>query len=259
MEPPLPSLPDWDEATRLSQEKAVLGFYLSGHPLESQKPLLRDLAPCTTLDLQEREENAFVALAGTVASSRVIADKKGKPMAFVKLEDFVGTAELLVFSSVYERFASLLADDSLVVVVGRTNVREEQETKLVCEQVFTLDDAVRRLGRRLDLMLDASQLSPEDLGRLRQRLASSPGSCEVRLHVSGTERTVEMRSRNTQVTPSRELVDELRRLLGEENVRLHCDVSHLQSASNGQASRRGPGRGARPGAGSAGVDSRPPW
>jgi len=256
-EPPLPPMPDWDEATRLAQEKQVLGFYLSGHPLLAQKQLLLDLAPCTTVDLQDSDENVFTALAGTVVSSRVIADKKGKPMAFVKLEDFVGTAELLVFSSVYERYAARLANDAVVVVCGRANVREEQETKLLCEHVFTLDEAIERLGKSIDLGVDAGRLSREDLERLRHLLATHPGPCEVRLQLHGAERQVKMRARNARVLPSQALLAALGQLLGGDNVRLRCDLSAVQALSAGAAGRAT--RGPRPGAAAAAVDTRPPW
>ncbi len=259
MEPPLPPSPDWDEGTRLAQEKQVLGFYLSGHPLQGQKHLLRSLAPCTTLELQEAEENAFTALAGTVVSSRVIADKKGKPMAFVKLEDFVGTAELLVFSSVYERYGTRLASDAVVVVCGRVNVREEQETKLLCEHVFGLEEAIQRLGRGVDLAVDLTRLDRQALDRLRELLGAHPGECEVRLRLHGGEQDLALRARNVKVAPSQPLLDALGQLLGAENVRLRCDLSAVQGLVNGGVPARGPARGPRPNAGAAAVDSRPPW
>jgi DNA polymerase-3 subunit alpha len=253
LEPALPDVPEWDEATRLTNEKQVLGFYLSGHPLESKKHLLRDLATCTTVELQEIEENAVTVLAGTVASSRVLLDKKGKPMAFVKLEDFVGTAELLVFSSAYERFAALLEEDAVVVVVGRANVREEQETKLLAEQVFTLDDAVRACGRALHLAVDARRMGSGGLERLRELLAAHPGQCEVRMRVSGAERELELRSRNTRVAPSRPLIEVLVELLGAENVHLRCVPPQFDPR------RAETARTAAPPQPAAGVDSSPPW
>jgi DNA polymerase-3 subunit alpha len=250
LEPALPSEPDWDEATRLALEKQVLGFYLSGHPLDAQKHLLRDIATCTTVELQETEENAPTVLAGAVVSSKVIADKKGKPMAFVKLEDFVGTAEMLVFSSTYERFGTLLEEDAVVVACGRANAREEQETKLLCDQVLTLEDAIRTLGRGLHLAVDAERLSPNELARLRTLLVSNPGECEVRMRLHGSERELEMRSRNTRVLPSRDLLESLRALLGDANVHLRCSVPTSPA--------RAP-RTSGPSAAAAGVDTSPPW
>ncbi|MFQ5598965.1 MAG: DNA polymerase III subunit alpha [Candidatus Krumholzibacteriia bacterium] len=261
VEPPLPDEPDWDEATRLANEKQVLGFYLSGHPLESQKHLLRDLVTCTTVELQESDENAATVLAGAVVSRKVIADKKGKPMAFVKLEDFVGTAELLVFSSVWERYAALLEDDAVVVVCGRANAREEQQTKLLCEQVFTLDDAIGSLGRALHLAVDATSLTSAQLQRLRALLAGHPGRCEVRMRLPGERRELVMRARNTRVAPSRALLAELRTLLGAENVRLDCATSQPQPARPGPPPGPAPAAPTDAAAGAAGaaIDSEPPW
>jgi DNA polymerase-3 subunit alpha len=259
LEPPLPNEVDWDESTRLAYEKQVLGFYLTGHPLEQQKQLLRDLATCTTVELQEREENAVTVLAGSVASSRVIADKKGKPMAFVKLEDFVGSAELLVFSSAYERFSALLQDDSVVVVCGRANVREEQETKLLCEQIFTLDDAIRSLARSLHLSVDASRMHRAQLDGLQALLGKHPGECEVRMRVHGAEREVEMRSRNTKVSLSSALVESLCELLGSENVRLRCVPPPMPARNGPPYTNAATPRGGATQTVSGVVDNQPPW
>jgi DNA polymerase-3 subunit alpha len=228
MEPPLPIEPEWDEATRLANEKAVLGFYLSGHPLDALKPLLRDLTTCSTVELQEAEENAVTVLAGAVASRKVIADKKGKRMAFVQLEDFLGSAELLVFSSTWERTETLFEEDAVVVVAGRANAREEQETKLLVEQVMTLDEALEKLGRTLHLELDARALPSGNIDKLKALLARSPGTVPVRMRLRGEERELVMRSRNTTVTPRRELIEAVRELLGDEHVYLECGKPALK-------------------------------
>jgi DNA polymerase-3 subunit alpha len=228
MEPPLPIEPEWDEATRLANEKSVLGFYLSGHPLDALKPLLRDLTTCSTIELQEAEENAVTVLAGAVASRKVIADKKGKRMAFVQLEDFLGSAELLVFSSTWERTESLFEEDAVVVVAGRANAREEQETKLLVEQVMTLDEALEKLGRSLHLELDARQLPQGNIDKLKALLARSPGKVPVRMRLRGEERELVMRSRNTSITPRRDLLESIRELLGDDHVHLECGKPALK-------------------------------
>jgi DNA polymerase-3 subunit alpha len=228
MEPALPDEPEWDEATRLANEKAVLGFYLSGHPLEAMKHLLRDLTTCNTIELQDAEESAITVLAGSVASRKVIADKKGKSMAFVQLEDFLGSAELLVFSTTWERTASLFEEDAVVVVAGRASAREEQETKLLVEQVMTLDEALEKLGRTLHIELDARQLPTAKLQELKTLMAQAPGKLPVRMRLRGEDRELVMRSRNTTIAPRRELLQAIRELLGNDQVRLECSKPVLK-------------------------------
>jgi DNA polymerase III subunit alpha len=222
MAPTLPLLPEWGEADRLAREKQALGFYLSGHPLDAQRHLLRDVSTRTTLDLQESDDGAAALIAGSVASRKVIFDKKGKPMAFVRLEDFVGAAELILFSDAYQKFEALLAEDAVVVASGRASAREEQETKLLCDLVLTPGQAVATLGRALHLEVDAERVSREDLTRVQSLLAAHPGTCEVFLKLLNAAREVRVRSRNTRVGPTPELLGALRDLLGPERVRLVC-------------------------------------
>jgi DNA polymerase-3 subunit alpha len=155
-----------------------------------------------------------------VASRKVIFDKKGKPMAFVKLEDFVGAAELILFADAYQKYEALLVEDAVVVVSGRASAREEQETKLLCDTVWTLDQAVVQLSRALHLDLDAEALAAADVERLQSLLAAHPGKCEVFLRLRNATRDVRLRSRNTHVAPTRALLEALRAILGAEHVRL---------------------------------------
>jgi len=251
--PSLPLVPEWSESERLLREKQALGFYLSGHPLAEHKPLLRDVSTRSTMELQETDDNEPAVVAGSVASRRVIFDKKGKPMAFVKLEDFVGAAELILFSDAFQRFDSLLVEDAVIVASGRASAREEQETKLLCDSVWTLDQAVGQLSRALHLDLDAEHMPPGDLTSLQTLLAAHPGNCAVVMRLRNATRDVRVRSRNTRVLPSRGLLAELHRLLGAERVRLEIAPPAPKPAAGPPSGRGGPRRDAA----SRGVDRAP--
>ena len=126
-----------------------------------------------------------------------------------------------------------------MVASGRASAREEQETKLLCDLVLTPEQAVATLGRALHLEVDAERLSRDELSRVQVLLASQPGSCEVFLRLLNAAREVLVRSRNTRVGPTRELLSSLRELLGPERVRLVCVPP--------PAARSGPGeRNGRP-------------
>jgi DNA polymerase-3 subunit alpha len=251
--PALPLVPEWSESERLLREKQALGFYLSGHPLAEHKPLLRDVSTRSTVELQESDDNEPAVLAGQVASRKVIFDKKGKPMAFVKLEDFVGAAELILFADAFQRFESLLVEDAVIVASGRASAREEQETKLLCDTVWTLDQAVGQLGKALHLDLDAEILARADLERLQALMAANPGPCEVFMRLRNATRDVRLRSRNTRVAPTRALLESLREILGPEHVRLTISPPPPRPAGGPPSGRGAPRRDT----GTRGVDRAP--
>jgi DNA polymerase-3 subunit alpha len=165
-------------------------------------------------------------------------------MAFVRLEDFVGSAELILFADSYQRFEPLLHEDAVVVASGRASAREEQETKLLCDTILTTEEAVATLAKSLSLVLDAETLSRAELERLQTLLGAHPGNCEVFLRLQNATRDIRLRSRNTRIAPTRALLDTLRALLGADRVRLACNPPPLRPA---------PGAG-RPGAGARVVD-----
>jgi DNA polymerase-3 subunit alpha len=242
--PSLPLIPQWGESDRLQREKQALGFYLSGHPLAEHKLLLRDVSTRSTLELQESDDQEAAVLAGAVASRKIIFDKKGKPMAFVKLEDFVGAAELILFADAFQRFDALLVEDAVIVASGRASARDEQETKLLCDSIWTLDQAVAQLSRGLHIDLDAENLPRADLESLQTLLAAHPGGCEVFIRLRNATRDVRLRSRNTRVLPSRALLAELRRLVGGEQVRLAMTPPAVKPAATPPYGRGAPRRDA---------------
>ncbi|MCR5254970.1 MAG: DNA polymerase III subunit alpha [Acetatifactor sp.] len=147
----LPNVGEYDKELMLSFEKEVLGIYISGHPLEEYKELWQKFITYTTNDFALDEETGAViaedkksAVVGGMISARTIKyTKNDKVMAFVTLEDLVGTVEIVVFPNDYEKYGSLLLEDSKVFVKGRVSLEEDKDGKLICEQVISFDEALR--------------------------------------------------------------------------------------------------------------------
>ncbi len=144
--PPLPQVPDYPPRYALQLEKEVTGIYLSGHPLDSMRPLLDQLDVNTSLlyemaeeeDAQARYDNMPVHLGGIITQSRRKLTRKNAMMAFVTLEDLYGAIEALVFPKAVELTPQLLEADSCVVLHGRLSLREDEEPKVVVEAVTPL-------------------------------------------------------------------------------------------------------------------------
>ncbi|MCK4417933.1 MAG: DNA polymerase III subunit alpha, partial [Candidatus Latescibacteria bacterium] len=119
----LPDIPPWSESQMLADEKKMLGFYVSGHPLEKYQQDLQAFATHRIGELSELEDGTAVVVGGIITKLKKTTDRKGKPMAFATLEDFSGATEVLVFSDSYEKFRSLVVTDQLVMAEGRVSIQ----------------------------------------------------------------------------------------------------------------------------------------
>jgi len=145
--PPLPDVPSWSPLERAAREKEVLGFYLSGHPLDTFAEDLKRLTSGTIAHLERLAPGAPARAAGVITGLRKTATKKGDPMAFATLEDMSGSMELLVFPEAYARAGKHLADGAIVWVKGQVSARDTDDRKLVAEDVRPFEEArLKSLG-----------------------------------------------------------------------------------------------------------------
>ncbi|MBQ2954069.1 MAG: DNA polymerase III subunit alpha [Clostridia bacterium] len=143
----LPRLPDFPSRQKLAMEKEISGVYITGHPLDDYRELLRKF-PFTTAQLEGLEERddhglemdgMFVEMAGILTEVKGKATKKGAYMGFITLEDLTGQIECLVFPKVYERYQGMMAPDDLVVLSGKLSIREEEAPKLLVDRLTPLE------------------------------------------------------------------------------------------------------------------------
>ncbi len=141
---------------RLRWEKELIGLYLSDHPLREMEADLPEYVTAQVADLAEEADQTKVTLGGIVAGSRRVITRAGATMLVATLEDLTGSVEVVVFPKVYEQTASAWADDSIVLVSGRLDRRDEAP-QILCEAVWSWDDAVRMgvaaFGAERDRML----------------------------------------------------------------------------------------------------------
>ena len=146
-------------------------------------------------------------------------------MAFVTIEDFTGRVELLVFSACYAKRRGELQRDAAVIAEGRISTREEEEPKVIVENVVPLASAYHRFVERVVIGLSTPGLEEEALRELRSLLEEHPGRTPVDLRVKTADGSlVRVSADGLKVEPTRELVDELGRMLGESNVSLEGAV-----------------------------------
>jgi DNA polymerase-3 subunit alpha len=227
----LPAVAPWTEQERLKEEKAVLGFYISGHPLERHRDLVDLLSVEANTSILERLRDRKVQLACVVTSMDVrVSRKSGKEYCRLSLEDFHGTAEALVFGDVWTSARDLFAEDLPVLIEGSVsgNSRDEDDPPIFVDSVQRLRDvgASGQIGVCIELR-QGMECAPEEFQRVREVLegAPGPGPVLVRWTPHGTngnggggEPPVLVSS--IGVAPSAGLLSELRALLGGDRVHL---------------------------------------
>ena len=243
-EPRLPEVSDFSRADILAMEKELLGFYLSGHPLEPYIPLLKGMLSHPLAALTEVADGSQVTVGGLVIGLRRLVTRKGEPMAVVTLEDFSGQAEVVLFPRAYSQVRAWLAADRVVLVRGHID-KQEEGVQVLADQVrplapeaggaasALLNQAVRgpagpvagkesrphlpgagsrvesRSGRHLYLKLPGQ----EQIAAVRVVLMAHPGPCPVYLYLSDSRRTIALH-RRYWVEPVPELLAGLAGLLG---------------------------------------------
>jgi len=219
LRPSLPRVEAWSESDALNREKAMLGFYLSGHPLDRFREDIGALASVPLADAGECRDNSKVRLCGLISEVKTLVDRQKRPMAFFKLEDFTGTVEGLTFADVFDRCRNAIAVDRIVMALGKISTHEGEAPKLIVEEVIPLEEARTRYTKSLFLSLDARSSDPALLNELKQTLEEFRGTVPLFLRLHGVDtRDYFLRSRSIAVTPSLTLLDRLRARVGRENV-----------------------------------------
>lgn len=216
----LPELEDWDERTRLGYEKATLGFYITGHPLEGYRPLLHDFATHTTALLREGTAGSDVTVGGLVTDLRRRRSKRGAWWASFQLEDLEGLVEVLVFPKAYETAQKVLENDRAVLVTGRLEVDEER-TRIAAEQVHPLEGLRERKADAVQIRLEAAEIDADLVERLRRAVEAHRGDTHLYLEIvrPGGFRLVARAEPALKVSPGQALTDALEAVVGPGRVR----------------------------------------
>jgi DNA polymerase-3 subunit alpha len=216
------SVQEWSNQERLSYEKELLGFYVTGHPLDDYLPELRALQMSTAAKLSEVDGDESTRLAGLIAKMDVrISQKDKRPWARMLLEDDSGTVEALVFPDTYASLTSELSPGEIIVMTGQVDRREEQ-LKIRAETIQKLDEARETIYRRLTLHVPLKEWSSERWQELHNLLLRHPGKTTLHLCCRGArEEIIELEADASYgVGINSDLCRELRVLLGKEGYAL---------------------------------------
>lgn len=226
----LPDIPEWPASEALAKEKAVLGFYVTGHPLAKYEEEISSFSTHSVSTLETARDGQGVTLGGSFLNVKQITDRKGHPMAFATLEDFTGTVEFLIFSDLYERSRRFVANGSMVLIRGKVSSKED-EIKIIAQEITPLSDVRREVPATVHILLSTVGLEQKAIERLAHILESNQGQCAVCLHLNTLhDGQVVVRSKRFKVTPSTEAVDQVKSIVGEEGVWLDQRPDYDQEA-----------------------------
>ena len=219
----LPNVGEYTKEELLTFEKEVLGVYLSGHPLEEYMSVLKKNTTADTLAFQLDEETGevkaqdgdTVTLGGMISGITRKTTKSNTTMAFLTLEDLLGTVEVIVFPRDYEKYRSLMVEDAKVLIKGRVSAEEDKAAKLICTEISSMDD----LPRELWIRFKNKEVYLAEEEKLYERLSESDGKQEVVIYLE-EERAVKRLPKNRCVDLSGTLLENLRQMYGEEQIKV---------------------------------------
>ncbi|MCR4589010.1 MAG: DNA polymerase III subunit alpha [Lachnospiraceae bacterium] len=221
----LPDVGEYDKQMLLAFEKEVLGIYVSGHPLEDYEELWKKHTSALTTDFIQNvdpenpegtvqvKDGARVTVGGLITEKKIKYTKNDKIMAFLTLEDLVGTVEVIVFPRDYEKYADKIEEDAKVFITGRASVEENKDAKLICEGITPFDEVPRKLWIRFPNLEDYEIMQAV----LMTAISNSEGPDRIVIYIDDIKAMKELPP-SQNVKADAQLLEQLEVLFGKENV-----------------------------------------
>lgn len=213
----VPDLPDWEKKQKLQFEREMLGLYVSDHPLSGLEHVLQRAADTSIASLladEHRPDNSVVTVAGLLTSVQRKMSKNGNPWAAVTVEDLEGAVEVMFFGETYLAYSTMLAEDQVVVLRGKVRRRDESMSLQAME--VALPDVTVGSDSPLAVTVPHTRAIEPTMVRLREVLATHPGSAEVHIAVAEPGKKTIVRAADTlRVEKSPALFGDLKALLGQ--------------------------------------------
>ena len=219
----MPNVGEYDKEMVLAFEKEVLGIYLSGHPLEGYRGIMDKMISAKTTDFQPDEESGIpkvydgqkVIIGGMITERTIKYTRNNKVMAFLTVEDLVGTVEVVVFPRDYEKWQMLITDDARVFIQGRVNAEDDRPSKLILEKVHSFEDIPREIWIQFKDKAEYSAAEAE----LQSFLQSASGTSAVVIYLKDVKAMKRLPAAFC-IRINEEILSELKKKYGESNVKV---------------------------------------
>jgi len=214
---PLPNVPDWTDKEKLAGEKELLGFWVTGHPLDRYAEKVAELATHDSSNLEGLAKGVEVKLCGVLTGVTRKRNKEGKPWAAMTLEDRSGSLEALVFATSYERLAAEVIEDTTVLVTGLVLPEENSAPKISVQNIVALDNARVDLPAVIAIRVWLGRNGLADrAGALGELFKRKPGETAVRLRLEAPRDFSLLLDVAAKVRPDKEFKAALEAICGPE-------------------------------------------
>jgi DNA polymerase III subunit alpha len=221
----LPNVPDWDEHTRLAAEKEILGFFISGHPLEKYRDKLESRRALSTSDIAAMKSSTgkdeTVCTAGIINNLRVLKSKRGDFYAQATLEDMEGTVDMIIFPESYKRLGEKTKLEVPVLIKCGVRIEEGANPKITANEIVPLEDVKVELPRSIRIRIICKDSGDEIVDSLHSLFARSKGNSKVLFDVERKDDfMVVMEAEGYNVLPDRNFIASVEELCGRGAVRV---------------------------------------
>ncbi|VAX37540.1 DNA polymerase III alpha subunit [hydrothermal vent metagenome] len=212
----LPKINEWPQNQILSFEKAVLGFYLSGHPIEQYRTEIKEFTDISMKNIEKSSDGDDVRLVGLIAHVKLTNTRKSNErMAIIRIEDMEGSVEIVIFPSDYLRLVNYIVEGEVVFVTGKVNIREGRSS-IIASDMKRISDVYNVIK---SIKINIPSADKRIFEGLKNKLLTFPGDVPVHLTINtASQKGVEIRiGKGLFVRPNENLITEIKGLVGDEN------------------------------------------
>ncbi len=220
-----PKINEYSSEEILGMEKETMGLYLSGHPLDEYRAQLEKVTTATTADILSIAESVEqvgslsdgdkVTLGGIISQKKTKATRNNNMMAFITLEDLYSAIEVIVFPKILDKHADCVEEDNIVMLKGRISIKEEEQPKIICEEVMPL----KMVQKPQKLYIRVKNEKDAIVDKIKPILRFFNGNTPVYVYFEEAEKLT-MASRELWVSLNDNLISELKDILGEECIKV---------------------------------------
>ena len=216
----LPEVEEWSDSELLRYEKELLGFYVTGHPLEEYESILRLYNSASSKQLINLSLITKVRLGGIITSVRKTMTKRdSKKMAIVNLEDLDGSVEVVVFPDTYEKYSQFIEENKPVYVVGQAQA-QEQKPKITASEIVPIEEAPMRYANSVQVNIASPIMDDKLLNRLKRIFEQHPGDCNLDMCMGLESGQKILMALNTElkINPDQSCIYSVEELLGKGSM-----------------------------------------